>query len=517
MLTVAGSQAITLEGLLPASATAGGPAFKLTVNGSGYLTGSVVQWNGAPLPTSYLSGTLLAASVSAGLIASAGSFRITVANPGGGVSNPLMFSVNPPKPFIDNLGPNSATVGGQAFRLTVNGSGYLTGSVVQWNGAPLPTSYVSATQLSASVSASTIASVGSFNITVVNPTGAVSNPVRFAVTSQGTLSIVTESPLPAGTVGEPYSDVLVATGGVVPYQGWVVTAGNLPPGVLVTTPPSAQTGLVSGIPRTPGTYSFAVQVTDNANATASTRFSLTINPGAIAFSSIANAASYAGRSVAPGEIVIATGTGFGPSTTETLQLDSRGYVATTLAGVQLLFDGIPAPLIYVQTGIIGAVVPYEVDGKTSTQIQVSYNGQNSNSFVVPVTAVAPAIFTIDQSGSGQGAIVNADGTTNSVGNPAPAGSYIAVYATGAGQTSPGGVDGKPGDTTAPPRSLQLPTAAIGGFNAKVQYAGGVPGLIAGLSQFNVQIPLAIAGAGSVPIILNFGDQSTQTGVTVAVK
>jgi uncharacterized protein (TIGR03437 family) len=338
----------------------------------------------------------------------------------------------------------------------------------------------------------------------------------FTVNPRGTLSIITGSPLPPGTVGTPYSQVLVASGGIIPYQGWVMTGGTLPPGISVTTPPSSQTGLVSGIPSMPGTYSFTIQVTDSANATASMQFGLTINPNTVAISNIANAASYAGGSVAPGELVVIAGSGFGPSAPVTLQLDNRGYVSTTLAGVQLLFDGIPAPLIYVQAGMIGAVVPYSVSGKASTQVQISSNGQNSSQVIIPVTAVAPGIFTLDQSGRGQGAIVNLDGTVNSPDNPASAGSYIAVYATGEGQTNPGGVDGKLGDTVAP-RPIQSPTATVGGISAQVQYAGGAPGLVAGVSQINVQIPQAIAGGGSVPLVLTFSGQPTQTGVTVAVR
>jgi uncharacterized protein (TIGR03437 family) len=400
--------------------------------------------------------------------------------------------------------------------LTVNGSGFLPGSTVLWNGVALATSYVSGTQLTASVSASLIASVGSAGVIVINAGGARSNTVMFTVNPRGTLSIITGSPLPQGTVGTPYSQVLVASGGIIPYRGWVMTGGTLPPGISVTTPPSSQTGLVSGIPNVPGTYSFTVQVTDNANATASMQFGLTIDPSTVAISNIANAASYAGGSVAPGELVVIAGSGFGPSAPVTLQLDNRGYVSTTLAGVQLLFDGVPAPLIYVQAGMIGAVVPYSVSGKASTQVQISSNGQNSSQVIIPVTAVAPGIFTLDQSGRGQGAIVNLDGTVNSLDNPASAGSYVAVYATGEGQTNPGGVDGKLGDTVAP-RPIQSPTATVGGISAQVQYAGGAPGLVAGVSQINVQIPQAIAGGGSVPLVLTFGGQPTQTGVTVAVR
>ena len=79
-------------------------------------------------------------------------------------------------PSLSSLSPNSATAGGAAFTLTVNGSGFVSGSTVQWNGSALLTTYVSASQLTASVSASFIASQGTANVTVQNSGGAASNP-----------------------------------------------------------------------------------------------------------------------------------------------------------------------------------------------------------------------------------------------------------------------------------------------------------------------------------------------------
>jgi uncharacterized protein (TIGR03437 family) len=232
---------------------------------------------------------------------------------------------------------------------------------------------------------------------------------------------------------------------------------------------------------------------------------------------VVNAASYAGGSVSPGEIVAIFGSGLGPGTLVGPQLDSRGYVSTSLAGTQVLFDGVAAPLIYTWAGQVSAVVPYAVSGKTSTQVQVSYQNQNSNLVAIPVTNAVPGIFTMDASGRGQGAIVNQDGTVNSADNPAAVGSYVSVYATGEGQTRPGGIDGKPGDVPAPTPIAQPVTATVGGLNAQVQYAGGVPGEVAGVLQVNVQVPQRIATGPSVPIVLNIGGQATQTGVTLSIR
>jgi sugar lactone lactonase YvrE len=88
-------------------------------------------------------------------------------------------------PVIGGMSPSAARAGGQAFTLTVNGSGFVAGSVVQWNGAPLATNYVSATQLTSTVPASLIASAGSANVTVQDTGGPASfYSIQFIVASK---------------------------------------------------------------------------------------------------------------------------------------------------------------------------------------------------------------------------------------------------------------------------------------------------------------------------------------------
>ncbi len=505
-----------ISSLSPASATAGGPAFTLTVNGSGYLVGSSVQWNGSPLSSSYVSGTQLTASVPASLIANVGSASVTAVSPGGTPLGSAIFTINPPPATISSLNPNSAPAGGAAFIVTVSGSGFLNGSTVEWNGSALPTTYVNGNQLTASVSTALIATVGGATVTVASPGGAASNPLLFAISSAGNLFISTTSPLPAGTIGASYSQALAATGGVTPYKGWTVTGGNLPPGISLTMAAGALTGLLSGVPTALGTFVFTVQLTDNTNATATGQFSLTINAVAPSILTAGiNAASYAGGSVSPGEIVVIFGSGLGPSTVVGPQLDAGGYVSTSLAGTRVLFDGVAAPIIYTQAAQVSVAVPYEVIGKT--QVQVVYQGQGSNLVLIPVAAVMPAIFTAGASGHGQGSILNQDGTVNSASNPAAVGSYVSVYATGEGQTNPAGIDGKPAGSPAPRPVAQPITATVGGLPAQVQYAGGAPGLVAGALQANVQIPAGVTSGSNAPIVINIGGQSTQANVTVAIK
>jgi uncharacterized protein (TIGR03437 family) len=127
------------------------------------------------------------------------------------------------------------------------------------------------------------------------------------------------------------------------------------------------------------------------------------------------------------------------------------------------------------------------------------------------------VFTIDMSGRGQGAILNQDVVTvNSTAKPADKGSIVVIYATGEGQTSPAGLDGKLADGPFYPKPVQGVTVNIGGIPAEVLYYGGAPTLVAGVMQINVRVP-ADAPSGDVPLDVVVGTTHSQPGVTVAVK
>ena len=134
-----------------------------------------------------------------------------------------------------------------------------------------------------------------------------------------------------------------------------------------------------------------------------------------------------------------------------------------------------------------------------------------------MTKAAPGLFTADSSGSGQGAIVNQDGSINTPANPASAGSVVSIYGTGDGQTLPAGTDGIVILGTAALHYTLLPvTALIGGQSADVVYAGSVGGQVAGIFQANVRIPKDLS-AGPQPVRLTVGSASSQPGVTIAVQ
>ena len=242
------------------------------------------------------------------------------------------------------------------------------------------------------------------------------------------------------------------------------------------------------------------------------------NPSAPSFTpqGVMNAASYQEGAVAPGEVVTIFGQRTGPASLEVAALDETGSLSTIVQGAQLFFDGDPAPLVYASSGQLGAVVPYSVAGNPTTSVQVSYLGVLSTPAILPVVPSTPGIFTQSAQGSGAGAILNQDLSINSSLNPAARGDVIAIYATGEGATTPSGVDGVITGPT-PPQPILPVSVQIDGIDVIVEYAGAAPGIVAGVLQVNARIPDSAHLGPAVPVLVKVGGNTSQPGVTVAVK
>jgi uncharacterized protein (TIGR03437 family) len=310
------------------------------------------------------------------------------------------------------------------------------------------------------------------------------------------------------SAGDPVTFSLTASGGA-----WLSanTSSTVTPATLTITANPA--GLA------PGNYSGSVRVESAgaSNTPLTINVSLTVvaqvSPTLTAF---VNAASFQPGPAVPGMIVTLFGTLIGPTTPVTLQLTPQGTVATTLAETRILFDGIPAPLIAVSSTQSSAVVPYRIDGRLSTRVQVEYRGVLSNAIELRVAESFPGIFSSASSGQGQGAVLNQDATVNSAANPAARGSIIVVYATGEGQTRPGGEDGTVAGATLK-RPLLGVSARIGGRPAEVLYAGSAPGLISGVFQLNLRVPEDVTPGPGVALDITVGTAASQSGITVAIR
>jgi len=239
---------------------------------------------------------------------------------------------------------------------------------------------------------------------------------------------------------------------------------------------------------------------------------------------VVNAGSYAGGAVAPGEIVALYGSALGPAAGVDLQLTNPYLVSNALAGVHVLFDGVPAPITYASAAQVNAVVPYGVANQSSTTLQVEYLGALSAPVVLPVVAAAPGLFTANASGTGPGAILNnADYSVNSPANPVAIGGYVDIYFTGAGATTPTSTDGLLVTAPYPMVPSKVPvTVTMGGIPCQTTtdpnfYAGAAPYLISGLTQITVQVPTGVTPGSSVPLLVTVGGASAQSGVTLAVE
>jgi uncharacterized protein (TIGR03437 family) len=221
--------------------------------------------------------------------------------------------------------------------------------------------------------------------------------------------------------------------------------------------------------------------------------------------------------IAPGEIVSLFGSALGPDQPAGPEFDANGNVSNSVAGVQVLFDGQAAPLLYVQAKQINAVVPFEIAGTTTTHIEVEYRGNGTPAIEMAVNEAVPGVFTLDSSGYGPAAVLNEDGTINSPSNPAKKGSVIMIYATGAGLTNPSAVDGKLAIGELPKPRLPVSVRFTEPIDADIVYAGAAPGFVAGAVQINARIPFQTHSGTGVPITLIIGQAVSEGFATIAVE
>jgi uncharacterized protein (TIGR03437 family) len=179
-----------ISGVTPDSANAGSPDVVITVNGSNFNSGSKVFFNGVELATTFVNDTQLTATIPASALATAGTGTITVVtpNPGGGASNGVPFTVNNVGPTLTNITPRVKNVGDPEFKLSLTGTNFVNGSIVRWGGGDRPTSFVSATALTADIPASDLATAAIVEVSVFNPApgGGASNSIKFFVAGVAT-------------------------------------------------------------------------------------------------------------------------------------------------------------------------------------------------------------------------------------------------------------------------------------------------------------------------------------------
>jgi uncharacterized protein (TIGR03437 family) len=312
-------------------------------------------------------------------------------------------------------------------------------------------------------------------------------------------------------VFSPDGSLLQATyipgaGGGAPF---LVTGPNSTVSVLAQPAPGFSPTQAGPFPAgiSSSSYVFLWHLSPNANAQT------------FPLSCVTNAASLGSGPVAPGELVALFGNGLGPKQGIQLQATMESPYPTRAAGVQVTFDGKPAPLLWVQDAQINAVAPWSLTPGRSTQICVAYGGAPASCVTWPVVQVAPAVFTVD---GVYAAAMNQDGTANSADHPAPVGSVVTVWATGLGPITPAQADGTlvgfplPGNVVLPVQVQSVQPLfepchpGVGPFcpppniiNFDVTYAGPAPYQVAGISQINFRaVAYAPSWAPGTPITVN---------------
>ena len=172
----------TLASLSPASVAAGSTDFVLTANGTNFVSGTTILWNGASLSTAVASATELTAKVASAQIASPGTVSIRVMKPDSTTSGTLNLTVTGSSFRLTAISPPAVTAGSGSFTLTATGVGFVSGAAITLNDAALTTSFDSATQLHATVPASAVAAAGTITVGVTNPDKTKTNTLLLSVT-----------------------------------------------------------------------------------------------------------------------------------------------------------------------------------------------------------------------------------------------------------------------------------------------------------------------------------------------
>jgi uncharacterized protein (TIGR03437 family) len=232
---------------------------------------------------------------------------------------------------------------------------------------------------------------------------------------------------------------------------------------------------------------------------------------------------FASGPLAPGEVFSIYGAGFGPAQGVSAQ-PSGNNIGTNLAGVQVMIEGAPAPLLYVSAAQINAIAPFSLNGLTTAHMQVVTSAATSNELSLAIQPSAPEIFA----NSAGAAIVNQDGTINSQDHPAHFGDTVSMWVSGVGQTNPPGVDGSiptaAGGTPLLPVTVQVQSLSniVGNIivSTPITYAGNAPGLVSGIVQVNFEMPrvtptgsgppffmTVVLSVGGTPISENVGESA----------
>ena len=336
-----------------------------------------------------------------------------------------------------------------------------------------------------------------------------------SVTSKASVTVV----LAASAARVTFSGTTVLTvtvtsaSGATPTGTVTFSTGSYALGAATLDAGGVATLTLSGVQLPVGSNTITAQYAGDTNyfgasASASvTETSPTTGPPAVG--GVSNAASYT-QSFAPGGIVSVFGTELAPATgvAQTVPLP------TILAGIWATINGTAAPLYFVSADQMNIQIPYEVPANSTATIRIE-NGA-SVFYSLTVSATAPAIFTTNEEGTGQGDILdNATYQLVDASHPATPGvTYIQIYCIGLGAVSNQPADGAAALSSPLSQTTTQAQVTIGGISEAATFTGLAPGFV-GLYQVNAQVPAGVTAGSAVPVTISIGGVTSNT-VTIAV-
>jgi uncharacterized protein (TIGR03437 family) len=240
-----------------------------------------------------------------------------------------------------------------------------------------------------------------------------------------------------------------------------------------------------------------------------------VTPAVIASGGIVNAVSYTGGTISPGELISIFGSGFAASGLQ-VNAAENNRLPWVLGKTKVLFDGYAGAITAMTPTQINVFVPYFLQPGKSTAVTVQTDTAVSQPVLVPVAISAPGFATADQSGGGQGAILNQDSSLNGPANPAARGSVISLFGTGEGFVLPQLTWGDLSISTPFSTPVGAVAVTIGGQPAEIAYAGAAPLEPIGVLQIDVKIPATLS-PGSAAVAVSIGGIATSRTVTVAIR
>jgi outer membrane protein assembly factor BamB len=378
---------VTLTGISPSGVVAGSAGFTLTLTGTKFSKNSIVIFNTRPQPTTFVSPTQITATIAANELTTPEEGSVTVessSQENADMSAPAtLYVLQPvPDPTVTSLAPSSAIVGSPDFILTVNGANFTIASVVLWGGAPVPTTLVLPSQLTASISASQIASIGTVPVSVQaysNTIAPISNAVNFTVAPVPPLTLNSVIPSIVTSGGSDFTltalGLSFAPNAVIKWNGTALATSQVSSSMLRATVPAADIA-------TAGSASITVQ---NSSANGGTSAALPVriqNPtpdavalqitpahaGAISFQSLSFPTSRAWSVnlggapsyplIADGKVFVTVKVGLGSSTGSQLIALDQATGHTVWGPIQLpegwAFPAYDGGKIFVITAVGGA-------------------------------------------------------------------------------------------------------------------------------------------------------------------